>query len=387
MRRGRIIKIISIAAGIIMLLSGLTLFIAPLFWNSHAGYEGTYRFRTVIRAFIGEGVSIDDDTTIALSLLCIFQGIRLLEGKKAGPGSIIYSFWLFIPALLAVEIIDSAPGIIPVTVARIFPGEPPASLILSVFLTILFRMLLSMSGNVGETVREDGQRALLEDRKVLSALPYPEEQEEKQEIICEFTVPSDTEESTTDDNEKKELPPVIQKLVKTAKPMSYQGLVRARKKLLAMEQEELADATNSIKGFRVYADKEGVLGNIENEMSSMIAYLFAPFTLIAVNKKGNIRRIECNDMAVPAFSMDQAEELAKAAVEGYSKGGYTYASTEKPISISGKRMKVGRQDFVVPWYRKELTYDDTFASDKLFAWDFRLKYAPERGLVPFASED
>ena len=208
------------------------------------------------------------------------------------------------------------------------------------------------------------------------------------EAVTEAVNPENTEESAEEaassSIDTSEALALMEKLLKDADTAAtYQTLVRKRKKLLSLPVESLSKATNSIRGFRVYREEDGSLGNIEDEMAGMIIYEFSPFTIIAMNKKDAIRRIDVRDLSIPAFSMEQAMELAKADVEGYSKGGYAYSALEGELTIAGKRLNVERRDFLVPWYRKELSYDDLMTADKLFAWDFRLKYGLERGLTPY----
>ena len=136
MRSG--ITAVMIAIGVLFLSAGLMLFIAPLFWNSGIGYEGTYMLRDCVREVIGKGIAIDDDSSIALALILIFQGIRLMERRNRSIGSLLYSLWLLIPALLAISTLDSAPGSLPRLLSSILPGDPPAPLFLSMILTILF---------------------------------------------------------------------------------------------------------------------------------------------------------------------------------------------------------------------------------------------------------
>ena len=389
------ITAIMIAAGALFLATGLLLFISPLFWNSGVGYEGTYALRDGIRELIGKGIAIDDDSTIALALILIFQGIRLMEKRNRTIGSLLYTFWLLIPALLAISTLDSAPGSLPRLISAILPGDPPAPLFLSIFLTILFRMLLSMAGNVNPDYEDKEERkALPEPRTKHETRPKPLELEVIDEIpimaeaVTEAVNPENTEESAEEaassSIDTSEALALMEKLLKDADTAAtYQTLVRKRKKLLSLPVESLSKATNSIRGFRVYREEDGSLGNIEDEMAGMIVYEFSPFTIIAMNKKDAIRRIDVRDLSIPAFNMEQAKELAKADVEGYSKGGYAYSALEGELTITGKRLNVERRDFLVPWYRKELSYDDLMTADKLFAWDFRLKYGLERGLTPY----
>ena len=124
MRSG--ITAVMIAIGVLFLSAGLMLFIAPLFWNSGIGYEGTYMLRDCVREVIGKGIAIDDDSSIALALILIFQGIRLMERRNRSIGSLLYSLWLLIPALLAISTLDSAPGSLPRLLSSILPGDPPA---------------------------------------------------------------------------------------------------------------------------------------------------------------------------------------------------------------------------------------------------------------------
>ena len=123
MRSG--ITAVMIAIGVLFLSAGLMLFIAPLFWNSGIGYEGTYMLRDCVREVIGKGIAIDDDSSIALALILIFQGIRLMERRNRSIGSLLYSLWLLIPALLAISTLDSAPGSLPRLLSSILPGDPP----------------------------------------------------------------------------------------------------------------------------------------------------------------------------------------------------------------------------------------------------------------------
>ena len=389
------ITAIMIAAGALFLATGLLLFISPLFWNSGVGYEGTYALRDGIRELIGKGIAIDDDSTIALALILIFQGIRLMEKRNRTIGSLLYTFWLLIPALLAISTLDSAPGSLPRLISAILPGDPPAPLFLSIFLTILFRMLLSMAGNVNLDYEDKEERkALPEPRTKHETRPKPLELEVIDEIpiVAEPITESKATEETADDSKEEktsnddvaEALEVMRKLLKDAdSPATYQVLVRKRKKLLSLPVESLSKATNSIRGLRVYMEEDGTLGNIEDEMAGMIVYMFSPFTLIAISKKDNIKRIAVGDLAIPAFSIEQAIRLARIAIEGYSKGGYSYSALEGELAIAEKRLNVERRDFLVPWYRKELSYDDLMTADKLFAWDFRLKYGLERGLRPY----
>ena len=394
MRSG--ITAVMIAIGVLFLSAGLMLFIAPLFWNSGIGYEGTYMLRDCVREVIGKGIAIDDDSSIALALILIFQGIRLMERRNRSIGSLLYSLWLLIPALLAISTLDSAPGSLPRLLSSILPGDPPAPLFLSMILTILFRMLLSMTRSVshGYAAEDERRKALPAPRTKAETRPEPLELEVVDEIpvmaeaVTEAVNPENTEENAEEaassSIDTSEALALMEKLLKDADTAAtYQTLVRKRKKLLSLPVESLSKATNSIRGFRVYREEDGSLGNIEDEMAGMIIYEFSPFTIIAMNKKDAIRRIDVRDLSIPAFSMEQAMELAKADVEGYSKGGYAYSALEGELTIAGKRLNVERRDFLVPWYRKELSYDDLMTADKLFAWDFRLKYGLERGLTPY----
>ena len=383
-----------LSVGTIFLLTGLLLLIAPLAWNSNIGHEAAYLLRDTLRKLIGEGIALDDDSTIALGLLLIFQGIRLLEAQGQTAGSLLYSLWLSVPALLAIALLDSKPGTLPLLISSLLPGDPPAPLFLSVILTILFRMLISMTRNV--------QSGSMDGREERMALPYPRIKDAERPAPIELEIIDDIQDmegSTSSEVQVKEdlaAPPapsssiepgtevLIGKLLKdAAAPATYQVLVRKRKKLLTLSPEELSKATDSMRGFRVYRDGNGAIGNIEDEMAGMIVYLFSPLTLIVMNRKDTIRRIAINDLCIPAFSQEQAMEIAKTAVEGYSKGGYSYSALEGKLQIAGKRLNVERQDFLVPWYRKELSYDDMEIADRLFAWDFRLKYGLERGLMPY----
>lgn len=394
MRRG--ITAAMVAIGVLFLSAGLLLFMAPLFWNSGIGYEGTYALRDCIREMIGKGIAIDDDSSIALALILIFQGIRLLERRSRTIGSLLYSLWLPIPALLAISTLDSAPGSLSLMISAVLPGNPPAPLFLSVILTILFRMLLSMTRSVSQGyAAEDGRKALPAPRTKADGRPEPLElevidevpvmaEESSEEIRDEAEEAAGDAGTGSEDDSIQEALELMRKLLKDADTAAtYQTLVRKRKKLLSLPVESLSKATNAIRGFRVYREEDGSLGNIEDEMAGMIVYAFSPFTIITLNKKDAIRRIDVRDLSMPAFSMEQAMELARAAVEGYSKGGYAYSALEGELMIAEKRLNVERRDFLVPWYRKELSYDDLMTADKLFAWDFRLKYGLERGLTPY----
>ena len=382
----RAIKASMITIGGIYLALGIFLLIAPMIWNSTAGSE---ELRDTVRALIGSGMAIEDDTTIALSLLLIFQGIKLLEHRDETAGSILYSLWLLIPSLLAIEAVDSRPGTIPEAIAAMIPGVSPAPLLFSIFLTIIFRLLISMTRNVLTTAVNDSI-ALPAPR--VKALERPESVDV--DIVSEPVIlPAEEEEEKVQPEKKasKEDTPdplsVIEKLIKTSrKDESFASLARKRKKLSAIPCDELIDAVNRIKGFHVYIDSKGQIGNIEDELTGMIQYSFSPFTIIVLNKKGNIKKIRCEDMAVPAFSMEQAMALAEKSIKEYSKGGYSYSALEGELKVSGKDTKIDKNCFIAPWYRKELSYSDPATGDKFFAVDFRLRYAKERGLEPYQNQ-
>ena len=398
MRKAASIAMLTI--GGLYLASGLFLLIAPLLWNSIDGAEA---LRDAVRSAIGHGSAIDDDTTIALSLILVFQGIKLLERRSVSPGTLLYALWLLLPSMLAIDAVDSQPGAIPSAISEAIPGSAPAPLIFAIFLTLFFRMLMSMTGSVRRTAREiDGPRAI-EEKPGKKALPAPRTKEAERPVIQDIKVadepaiipeepspapkaPSKEERRPIKKEEElTENEALVARMLRSSKgEESCQSLLRKRKKLLQIPGDELSDIINGLKGFRVYMDSSGQIGNIEDELSGMILYAFAPFTIIAASKKGSVRKIKCDDMAVPAFSMEQAMEIAEKAVKAYSKGGYAFSALEGELKVSGKDTKIEKDSFIVPWYRKELSYSDPADGDKLFAIDFRLRYSKERQLEPYS---
>lgn len=389
----KIVPAAMLILGTAYLLLGIFLLMAPLLWNSTAGAEG---IRETVRSLIGCGTAIDDDTSAALSLILIFQGIKLMERRDRTIGSILYSLWLLVPSLLAIAAIDSDPGIIPLAVSNAIPGTALSTLVFSIFLTIVFRLLISMARNVVKADSIASEPVMIEDIQKKKALPAPrkkpderpvydiviaDEAPTREEVAAEPSRSKEEESSTA----SSEVHSAIEKIIRTSKGKeSYQSISRKRKRLKAIPPDELADAINSVKGLRVYSDSKGQIGNVEDELNGMILYSFSPFTLIAENKKGSLKKIRCEDLAVPAFSMEQATELAEKAVKEYSKGGFSYSALEGELKVSGKDTKISKDSFIVPWYRKELSYADPAIGDKLFALDFYLKYAMERGLVPYS---
>ena len=388
----KIIPAAMLILGTAYLLLGIFLLMAPLLWNSAAGAEG---IRETVRSLIGRGTAIDDDTAAALSLILIFQGIKLMERRDRTIGSILYSLWLLVPSLLAIAAIDSDPGIIPRAVSNAIPGTALSTLVFSIFLTIVFRLLISMARNVVKADSTDPEPAMIEDTQKKKALPAPRKKPDERpvyDIVIADEAPTREEAAAEPGSSKaegsgtsSEVHSAIEKIIRTSKGKeSYQSISRKRKRLKAMPPDELADAINSVKGLRVYSDSKGQIGNVEDELNGMILYSFSPFTIIAENKKGSLKKIRCEDLAVPAFSMEQATELAEKAVKEYSKGGFSYSALEGELKVSGKDAKISKDSFIVPWYRKELSYADPAIGDKLFALDFHLKYAMERGLVPYS---
>ena len=380
------ITLLMFILGGLYLILGIVLLISPLMWNSMQGIE---TLRDIIRNLIGKGTAIDDDTTIALSLLLLFQGIKLLEHRERTAGSLLYSIWLLVPALLAIAAVDSAPGIIPSAISSAIPGTALTTLLFSIFLTIIFRLLISMTKNVKNSTDYEGMEAK-------KALPAPREKEAQRpepaelEIVHEPAIYPEEEKKEEIKEEKKDQPlseetlQAIDKAIKNTKGTeSFTSLIRKRKKLMQLPTEELLEAINNIKGFRVYTDSKGQIGNIEDELGGMIQYSFSPFTIIALNKKGTIKRIACPDMTVPAFSIDQAIEIAEKCVKEYSKGGYSYSAMEGELKVSSKSTKIERDSFIVPWYRQQLSYSDPVIGERLFAVDFHLRYSRERGLQPY----
>ena len=159
-------------------------------------------------------------------------------------------------------------------------------------------------------------------------------------------------------------------------------MAKKRKELLALTPAELRKETKKLKGYQQYTKQDGKTGSVKALVDEMECYTFAPVSFIVKNSKGNRKIISSDNLVIPAFSEDQAMRLARAETEGYSKSGYRFSSFEEKLEITGTKLPIAYQDFVVPWC-KDITYDDEENADTLFLWDFHFKFAPDRGLTPY----
>ena len=392
---------------------GVFLFIISMMFASGAFSEQTalYKVQTAIASLIGGDIVFKGDVTLALSILLILQGFSLFLSR--GLGVILYSLWIFVPFFMVVSIFRPETGMIPRAISAAFGQSSLTPVMISLLLTIAARAAMTLRPAPGRNI--DESRKMIERRKqYLLEAPDIKEEYEKSEAertrlneeiiqrdikITELSEASaklssikPVETETEKENlelkeraEKLEHELKIQGIIRSADTPAdpeYQALAKKRKELLALTPAELRKETKKLKGYQQYTKQDGKTGSVKALVDEMECYTFAPVSFIVKNSKGNRKIISSDNLVIPAFSEDQAMRLARAETEGYSKSGYRFSSFEEKLEITGTKLPIAYQDFVVPWC-KDITYDDEENADTLFLWDFHFKFAPDRGLTPY----
>lgn len=392
---------------------GVFLFIISMMFASGAFSEQTalYKVQTAIASLIGGDIVFKGDVTLALSILLILQGFSLFLSR--GLGVILYSLWIFVPFFMVVSIFRPETGMIPRAISAAFGQSSLTPVMISLLLTIAARAAMTLRPAPGRNI--DESRKMIERRKqyLLEAPDIKEEYEKSEaertrlneeiiqrdikitelsEAIAKLSSIKPVETETEKENlelkeraEKLEHELKIQGIIRSADTPAdpeYQALAKKRKELLALTSAELRKETKKLKGYQQYTKQDGKTGNVKALVDEMECYTFAPVSFIVKNSKGNRKIISSDNLVIPAFSEDQAMRLARAETEGYSKSGYRFSSFEEKLEITGTKLPIAYQDFVVPWC-KDITYDDEENADTLFLWDFHFKFAPDRGLTPY----
>ena len=392
---------------------GVFLFIISMMFASGAFSEQTalYKVQTAIASLIGGDIVFKGDVTLALSILLILQGFSLFLSR--GLGVILYSLWIFVPFFMVVSIFRPEIGMIPRAISAAFGQSSLTPVMISLLLTIAARAAMTLRPAPGRNI--DESRKMIERRKqyLLEAPDIKEEYEKSEaertrlneeiiqrdikitelsEAIAKLSSIKPVETETEKENlelkeraEKLEHELKIQGIIRSADTPAdpeYQALAKKRKELLALTPAELRKETKKLKGYQQYTKQDGKTGSVKALVDEMECYTFAPVSFIVKNSKGNRKIISSDNLVIPAFSEDQAMRLARAETEGYSKSGYRFSSFEEKLEITGTKLPIAYQDFVVPWC-KDITYDDEENADTLFLWDFHFKFAPDRGLTPY----
>ncbi len=392
---------------------GVFLFIISMMFASGAFSEQTalYKVQTAIASLIGGDIVFKGDVTLALSILLILQGFSLFLSR--GLGVILYSLWIFVPFFMVVSIFRPETGMIPRAISAAFGQSSLTPVMISLLLTIAARAALTLRPAPGRNI--DESRKMIERRKqyLLEAPDIKEEYEKSEaertrlneeiiqrdikitelsEAIAKLSSIKPVETETEKENlelkeraEKLEHELKIQGIIRSADTPAdpeYQALAKKRKELLALTPAELRKETKKLKGYQQYTKQDGKTGSVKALVDEMECYTFAPVSFIVKNSKGNRKIISSDNLVIPAFSEDQAVRLPRAETEGYSKSGYRFSSFEEKLEITGTKLPIAYQDFVVPWC-KDITYDDEENADTLFLWDFHFKFAPDRGLTPY----
>ena len=392
---------------------GVFLFIISMMFASGAFSEQTalYKVQTAIASLIGGDIVFKGDVTLALSILLILQGFSLFLSR--GLGVILYSLWIFVPFFMVVSIFRPETGMIPRAISAAFGQSSLTPVMISLLLTIAARAAMTLRPAPGRNI--DESRKMIERRKqyLLEAPDIKEEYEKSEaertrlneeiiqrdikitelsEAIAKLSSIKPVETETEKENlelkeraEKLEHELKIQGIIRSADTPAdpeYQALAKKRKELLALTPAELRKETKKLKGYQQYTKQDGKTGSVKALVDEMECYTFAPVSFIVKNSKGNRKIISSDNLVIPAFSEDQAMRLARAETEGYSKSGYKFSSFEEKLEITGTKLPIAYQDFVVPWC-KDITYDDEENADTLFLWDFHFKFAPDRGLTPY----
>ena len=392
---------------------GVFLFIISMMFASGAFSEQTalYKVQTAIASLIGGDIVFKGDVTLALSILLILQGFSLFLSR--GLGVILYSLWIFVPFFMVVSIFRPETGMIPRAISATFGQSSLTPVMISLLLTIAARAAMTLRPAPGRNI--DESRKMIERRKqyLLEAPDIKEEYEKSEaertrlneeiiqrdikitelsEAIAKLSSIKPVETETEKENlelkeraEKLEHELKIQGIIRSADTPAdpeYQALAKKRKELLALTPAELRKETKKLKGYQQYTKQDGKTGSVKALVDEMECYTFAPVSFIVKNSKGNRKIISSDNLVIPAFSEDQAMRLARAETEGYSKSGYRFSSFEEKLEITGTKLPIAYQDFVVPWC-KDITYDDEENADTLFLWDFHFKFAPDRGLTPY----
>ena len=392
---------------------GVFLFIISMMFASGAFSEQTalYKVQTAIASLIGGDIVFKGDVTLALSILLILQGFSLVLSR--GLGVILYSLWIFVPFFMVVSIFRPETGMIPRAISAAFGQSSLTPVMISLLLTIAARAAMTLRPAPGRNI--DESRKMIERRKqyLLEAPDIKEEYEKSEaertrlneeiiqrdikitelsEAIAKLSSIKPVETETEKENlelkeraEKLEHELKIQGIIRSADTPAdpeYQALAKKRKELLALTPAELRKETKKLKGYQQYTKQDGKTGSVKALVDEMECYTFAPVSFIVKNSKGNRKIISSDNLVIPAFSEDQAMRLARAETEGYSKSGYRFSSFEEKLEITGTKLPIAYQDFVVPWC-KDITYDDEENADTLFLWDFHFKFAPDRGLTPY----
>lgn len=392
---------------------GVFLFIISMMFASGAFSEQTalYKVQTAIAFLIGGDIVFKGDVTLALSILLILQGFSLFLSR--GLGVILYSLWIFVPFFMVVSIFRPEIGMIPRAISAAFGQSSLTPVMISLLLTIAARAAMTLRPAPGRNI--DESRKMIERRKqyLLEAPDIKEEYEKSEaertrlneeiiqrdikitelsEAIAKLSSIKPVETETEKENlelkeraEKLEHELKIQGIIRSADTPAapeYQALAKKRKELLALTPAELRKETKKLKGYQQYTKQDGKTGSVKALVDEMECYTFAPVSFIVKNSKGNRKIISSDNLVIPAFSEDQAMRLARAETEGYSKSGYRFSSFEEKLEITGTKLPIAYQDFVVPWC-KDITYDDEENADTLFLWDFHFKFAPDRGLTPY----
>ena len=392
---------------------GVFLFIISMMFASGAFSEQTalYKVQTAIASLIGGDIVFKGDVTLALSILLILQGFSLFLSR--GLGVILYSLWIFVPFFMVVSIFRPETGMIPRAISAAFGQSSLTPVMISLLLTIAARAAMTLRPAPGRNIDESRKMIERRNQYLLEAPDIKEEYEKSEaertrlneeiiqrdikitelsEAIAKLSSIKPVETETEKENlelkeraEKLEHELKIQGIIRSADTPAdpeYQALAKKRKELLALTPAELRKETKKLKGYQQYTKQDGKTGSVKALVDEMECYTFAPVSFIVKNSKGNRKIISSDNLVIPAFSEDQAMRLARAETEGYSKSGYRFSSFEEKLEITGTKLPIAYQDFVVPWC-KDITYDDEENADTLFLWDFHFKFAPDRGLTPY----
>ncbi len=383
-----------IFGGILALLS-VSLFIITLLAISGAFPEGSriYAIYGTITYVIGDGMVFMGDVPFALCIFLLYQAFRLMERRKFSRARVLYSLWLFVPYTLIVSALCPN-GLIPDAIRSVFLQVPAIPIILSIILSIIFRSFITVAGgdevvtgralDIPDKVLLPKEETPAEDilRTVLDKAAKMEDSLQEKDIrIAELEQKLEKLNlDTTIQNQRFEIKDRIQKLALSGEP-TYQSLSRKRKELMKIDANDLRSETKNLKGFTAYTSKSGEVNTFTGYINNMESFIFSPIEFEIENSRKTRKVISFESVAVPAFSENQAKEILIKEIEEYSKGGYKFSRLSAEPEMTESR-SVSYDDFVLPWYSKELSYSGKDAQDTYFMWDFHFKYSADRDLEP-----
>ena len=363
-----------LTAAVVMIIAGLLVLALTL--ESYAVPSSCF---LGLSSVFGGTVAVDGDGLLALSMLLFFQGFSLFDSSRRSLPGLLFKLWLFVPFFLVLAMLSSkSQGSLLLFLSGLTGGRDNLLVpsLVSVALTVVFAFLASRPQRAGDAVKETVEAQDAEAAVVPQVVP-PAESPASPEVT-EDAASGPCQEAL--DGREEEVTETLARILRLngKDDGTYRSLQRKRKEVLKLSKEERKRVSRK---YCLYKAEDGRTGRIAEILKALRPYTFA-VSFDLVNSKGLKKTLSYECVVVPAFSEEEAEELAMKEIKAYSKGGYVYTKIRNPLSPAGLKQGLAYDDFLMPWASESLCYS---GDDTLFVWDFLLKYSKDRRLDLIAS--